>query len=84
MNPLIMQLKINLAATEKEFKEQKIKALRCINELNSANPFFGDDIDLINAEELEQSADELLIVKKRLKELQQKIHDIKKELGENL
>lgn len=77
-----MQLKIQLAKNEKEYKEYKIKALRCISELQNANPFFGDNIDLINAEQLEQSADELLLVKNKLKQLQKEINDIKNQLGE--
>lgn len=82
MNSFIMQLRTQLAKNEKEYKEYKIKALRCINELQNANPFFGDNIDLINAEQLEQSADELLLVKNKLKQLQKEMNDIKNQLGE--
>lgn len=83
MNPIIIQLKTQKAKLEKEYKEYKIKALRCINELQNANPFFGDNIHLIEAEKLEQSGDELLIVKNKLLELQQEIKDINTQLGEN-
>lgn len=78
-----MQLKTELASAQTEYKELKIKAVRCIYELQQANPYFGDNIDLIHAEQLEQSADELLLVKNKLKEVQQKINDIKTQLGEN-
>lgn len=82
MNPIIIQLKTEKAKLEKEYAEYKIKALRCINELQNANPFFGDNLELLNAEELEQSADELLLVKIRLKQLQENIKKIKTQLGE--
>lgn len=83
MNPMIMRLKMQKTKLEKEYKEYKLKALRCINELQNANPFFGDNIHLIEAEKLEQSGDELLIVKNKLLELQQEIKDINTQLGEN-
>lgn len=82
MNNVILQLKTQLALAQKDYREYKIKALRCINELQNANPFFGDNIDLIYAEQFVQSADELLQVKIKLKELQQQIKDIKNQLGE--
>lgn len=82
MNSFIFQLKTELASAQIEYKELKIKAVRCIYELQQANPYFGDDIDLIPAEQLEQSADELLQVKNKLKEVQQKINEIKAQLGE--
>lgn len=83
MNPMIMRLKMQKTKLEKEYKEYKLKALRCINELQNANPFFGDNIHLIEAEKLEQSGDELLIVKNKLLELQQEIKNIDTQLGEN-
>lgn len=80
---MIMRLKMQKTKLEKEYKEYKLKALRCINELQNANPFFGDNIHLIEAEKLEQSGDELLIVKNKLLELQQEIKNIDTQLGEN-
>lgn len=81
MNPIIMQLKMQKAKLEQEYKEQKIKALRCINELQNANPYFGDDISLIEAEKLEQSGDELLLVKMNLLKIQREIKEINMQLG---
>lgn len=82
MNQVILQLKIELAKKEKELKECRIKALRCINELQNANPFFGNDFNLINADGLAQAGQDLVFVKARALELQNDINVIKNQLGE--
>lgn len=84
MNAAILRLKTELSKSRKEFKEYQIKASRLINELlEYANPYFGDEVSLIKAEEIEQTGDELVIVKIKLQELDLKIKRIMHELGED-
>lgn len=83
MNPMIMQLKITLAQKQKDYNEYKLKASRLIFELQSnINPYFGDDLELLKAEEIEQIGDEMLIVKSKMLEMQDDIKRLKNELGE--
>ncbi len=82
INPAIMQLRIELEQTKKEFQENELKLKRLFYELqNLINPFY-KSIQEIKAEEIEQSADELLTLKAALLQLQTKINDIKAQLGE--
>ena len=82
INPAIMQLRIELEQTKKEFQENELKLKRLFYELqNLINPFY-KSIQEIKAEEIEQSADELLTLKAALLQLQTKIDDIKAQLGE--
>ena len=82
INPAIMQLRIELEQTKKEFQENELKLKRLFYELqNLINPFY-KSIQEIKAEEIEQSADELLRLKAALLQLQTKINDIKAQLGE--
>lgn len=83
MNPMIMQLKITLAQKQKEYNEYKLKASRLIFEIQSnINPYFGDDLELLKAKEIEQIGDEMLIVKSKMLEIQDDIKRLKNELGE--
>jgi|GEM_PF-4427134 len=78
---LMQQYKIELSKTLKEFKELKIKLVRLLNELaENINPFFGEDIESISAEQIEQAADELLETKKKAIEVQKKIKGLEREL----
>ena len=82
LNPQIMQAKIKLAETQKAYKENKIKLKRVICELqNNLNPYFGDDIESLKADEIEQAADELLSLKALLIEQKALIHAIMQDLG---
>lgn len=82
INPAIMQLRIELEQTKKEFQENELKLKRLFYELqNLINPFY-KSIQDIKAEEIEQSADELLALKATLLQQQTKINDIKAQLGE--
>lgn len=84
MNAAILMLKTELSKSRKEFKEYQIKASRLINELlEYANPYFGDNVSLIKAEEIEQTGDELVIVKNKLQELNLKIKQLMNELGDD-
>lgn len=84
MNAAILRLRTELSKSRKEFKEYQIKAVRLINELlEYANPYFGDEVSLIKAEEIEQTGDELVLVKNKLVELDLKIRQITHELGED-
>lgn len=84
MNPMIMQLKMRLAQKQKDYNEYKLKASRLIFELQSnINPYFGDELELLKAEEIEQIGDEMLIVKNKMIEFQKEIKDIKNQLGED-
>lgn len=79
-----MQLRIELSSAKKEFKELKIKIARLLNELqNNINPFFGDDVENINAEAIEQIGDELLLCRDKALELKNKINQISKDLGDD-
>lgn len=83
-NQYIMQLRIELSSAKKEFKELKIKIARLLNELqNNINPFFGDDVENINAEAIEQIGDELLLCRDKALELKNKINQISKDLGDD-
>lgn len=83
LNPQIMQAKIKLAETQKAYKENKIKLMRIMYELqNNLNPYIGDDIENLKAEEIEQAGDELLQLKNELLEQKQLIKTIKADLGE--
>jgi hypothetical protein len=74
---------MELAKTKEEVKEKRLKAFRLINEILSATKkYFGDDIELLEAEQIEQAGDELLCVKKELLELNRKIKHLTAELGE--
>lgn len=82
VNPVIMQLKIELSEAQKDFNECEIKIKRLFYELSSLlNPYY-KTIEEIKAEEIEQSADELLKIKTEAKAIQAKINDIKTQLGE--
>ena len=81
INPAIMQLRIELEQTKKEFQENELKLKRLFYELqNLINPFY-KSIQEIKAEEIEQSADDLLTLKAALLQLQTKINDIIAQLG---
>lgn len=83
MNPMIMQLKISLGKLEKEYQEYKLKSARLMYELQSnTNPYFGDDLELFKAEEIEQIGDEMVLVKKAMIDLRNKIKKIKTDLEE--
>lgn len=83
LNPQIMQAKVKLAETKKAYKENKLRIMRIIREIhNTLNPYFGDDIESIKAEEVEQAADELLVVKKELIEQRNLIAMIESDIGE--
>lgn len=82
MNPQIMQLKIKLAESQKEFKEISLKVTRLFNELSSyICPWFGNDVESIEAEKIEQIGDEMIKYKNRLCELKKLIAELEKELG---
>lgn len=81
-NPVILQLRMNLAENQKDFNECEIKIKRLFWELqNLINPYY-KGIDEIKAEEIEQSADELLRTKQKAKKLFDEINSIKSQLGE--
>lgn len=82
MNPLIMQMQIDLQTAKKEYQEYELKAMRLITEIQGyALPYFKSP-ELLEAEKIEQCGDELLIVKDKLIEIQTRINTLKKELGE--
>ena len=82
-NAYIMQLRIQLSGAKKEFKECKIKIARLLNELQAnINPFFGNDVENINAEAIEQIGDELLKCRDKAVELKSQINQITKDLGD--
>lgn len=75
---------MRLAQKQKDYNEYKLKASRLIFELQSnINPYFGDELELLKAEEIEQIGDEMLIVKNKMIEFQKEIKDIKNQLGED-
>ena len=82
-NPIIMQLRMQLETVKKAYKEDELKLIRAINELSDyVNPFFGDDLDLLKADEIEQVGDEIKALKEKLVEKQILIKRLKTELGE--
>ncbi len=84
MNPQIMQMKIKLAECKKEFKEKSIKVTRLFQELGTLyNPWFGENVESIEAEKISQIAKEMTDLKTDLLALQSTIKTLKKELGED-
>lgn len=82
MNPLIMQMQIDLQSAKKDYQEYELKAMRLITELQGyASPYFTSP-DELEAEKIEQCGDELLIVKDKLIEIQKRINMLKKDIGE--
>lgn len=82
INPVIMQLKIELSEATKQLFECEVKIKRLFIELqNLINPYY-KNFSEIKAEELEQCADELLNTKIEAQKLQTTINDIKSQLGE--
>lgn len=83
MNPIIMQIKTRLAVEKRAFQEEELKMIRAMNELSSyVNPFFGEDLDSIKADEIEQVGDEIKVLKEKLKTHKLNIKRMVKELGE--
>ena len=82
-NLLIMQLKIEKQKNIKAKDETELKIKRCFCELsNYLIPYFKSAKD-IKAKEIEQIGDELLTLKNKLAEIEDKIYEIKEQLGEN-
>ena len=84
MNPVIMNLKMQLASEEKRFYELKIKAKRLFSEiLDAANPYFSDEqIELIKSEEIKQAAIELCLTKTDLLNCRQNMLRLKEDIGD--
>lgn len=80
-NPMIMQLKQDLAGFKHEKRELELKVKRCFAEISSCiKPYFTDYRE-IKAEEIEQAGDELLLLKSRLAEVEEKIIEVADSLG---
>lgn len=84
MNNIVMQLKMEKSRFERNLSEVKIKISRLLNELAQLSCPYFSDIKEINAVEIEQIGDELLEVKNKAIEIQDKLDKIKKDLGENV
>lgn len=83
INPNIMNLRIELSNTKKEFSEKELKIKRLFWELQTlANPYYKSFED-IKAEEILQCAKDMLQTKNNLIELEKKVKSLKNELGEN-
>lgn len=82
MNSYITNLKIELAKTKKMRCEIELKIKRCFVELsNYVTPYFKSYRD-INADEIEQIGDDLQSLKTEFEEVENKIFELKNELGE--
>ena len=82
MNSFVMNLKMEHIRAKKQKQEVEIKIKRCFCELNSfCNPYFKSAKE-IKAEEIEQIGDELLELKFQLVEIEDKISELKIQLGE--
>ncbi len=79
-NNLIMQLKIEKAKLEKKLDELNIKLVRLMNELASKSCPYFVQIEDIEAKEIEQIGDELLLTKQEAIDTQEKLKKINKEL----
>ena len=81
LNQTIMQLKIELANAEKQKYECEVRVKRCFLQLSTlVNPYYSHPNE-INAEEIEQTGDDLLKLKYELIKLTNKIKDIETQLG---
>ncbi len=81
MNPIIMQMRMELATAKKDLSEKNIKIKRLIYEIQEkCNPYF-TDYEMLQAEDIEQAADELLSAKTEAVELNTKIKKLEKELN---
>ena len=81
MNPLIMQMKIEREKLKKQITELKIKIARLVNELSVYVGTYYGNLEEIDAEKIEQIGDELLKVKTEVIDLNIKLNNINKELG---
>lgn len=82
INPAIMQLRIELSNSKKEFSAQEIKLKRLFWELQRfANPYYAS-IEEIKADEILQCAEDMTKTKNFLLDLNKKIKTLKEELGE--
>ncbi|MCR5260634.1 MAG: hypothetical protein K6C94_02230 [Candidatus Gastranaerophilales bacterium] len=83
MNNFIMNLKMEHIKAKKEKQEIEIKIKRCFLELNGyITPYFKTAFD-IKAEEIEQIGDELLKLKTEFEQVENKIAELKQQLGED-
>ena len=83
MNSFIMNLKMEHIKTKKEKQELDFKIKRCFIELNNyCKPYYKSAKD-IKAEEIEQIGDELLALKNELSKTEEKIYELKEQLGED-
>lgn len=83
MNSFILNLQMEQAKTRKTKQEIEIKIKRCFCELSSfCNPYYKSAKD-IKAEEIEQIGDELLALKNELAKTEEKIYELKEQLGED-
>lgn len=83
MNNAIMVMRMELAKEQKAYTENKIKAVRLLRELlEYANPYFGDDIFMLKADEIVSAAKDLKDVKDKLTANADKIKQLMKDLGE--
>ena len=81
MNILLLQLKQALAKAKADKREIEIKVKRNLVEIQSyLNPYFMDWRE-IKAEEIEQAGDELLILKQKLAETDEKIIELEAALN---
>ncbi|MBQ9688253.1 hypothetical protein IJV79_01305 [bacterium] len=82
INPAIMQLKIEKSNITQELKQQELKIKRLFFELQTlANPYY-TNISEIKACEIEQCAKEMVNTKEDLLNLEQRLGNIKEQLGE--
>lgn len=81
LNQQIMQAKIKLAQTEKDYKELKLKIFRLMSEIQGiVNPYFGDNLNAVKVDELKQIVEELEKAKQSALEKKELINSIKEDL----
>ena len=82
MNPMLMQMRIELSNAKREYASNELKLKRLFFEMQTlANPYY-TSIDSIKTEEMKQTATDMSNVKDVLLSLNSKIKDLTTQLGE--
>jgi hypothetical protein len=81
MNPVVLQLKTELAQAKKEFKDSKSKIQRLLCEIQILSNPYVSDFELLKADEIAQAACELAAEKENVLELSKKIKQLENALG---
>ena len=82
MNPMVMQLRMELSNAKREYSQKELRLKRLFFEIQTlANPYY-TSLESIKAQELQQSANEMTELKDLMQTLDVKIKELQSQLGE--